>query len=220
MTNKENKTLIWDLPLRIFHWLLALLIGYAWFSVEVLNDLDQHFVTGYAILALLLFRLVWGFVGPYHARFGSFIKGPAATWAYMKDQSSHTHGGHNPLGAWSAVLLLVLVAAQAISGLFSDDEYYYFGPLTGYVSGKTVGTMTNFHYLNFNFILAAVGLHILAILFYALVKKQHLVPAMITGYKADPHNKLQGIQNSKIGLALLLIVIAGAIVYGISSLGS
>jgi len=217
----KNKTLIWDLPLRIFHWALALLIGYAWYSVEVLGDLEQHFLTGYAILTLLIFRVAWGFVGSRHARFASFVRGPAAIRAYLRGETAvGSYPGHNPLGALSVILMLVVIGAQATTGLFSDDQEFFFGPLSGYVSGDTVSRITEFHHFNFNVIMAVVVLHVLAIIYYSLVKKQRLVPAMVTGRKEDPDHALPGISGSKLLAALVVLVIAAAAVFGISTLGS
>jgi len=220
MANSSGKTLVWDLPLRLFHWSLVILIFYAWYSVEVANDLDQHFLTGYAILALLIFRILWGFVGPENARFSSFIKGPSEVMAYIRHQNSYTHSGHNPLGALSVVLMLAILVTQVVTGLFSDDEYYYFGPLSGYISGSTVGVMTEIHDINFNVILGIVVLHILAIVYYAVIRKQRLVPAMITGYKSDPGQELSAISGSKPLLAVICLLIGAGIAWGISTLGN
>ncbi len=213
------KTFIWDLPLRIFHWGLVALVSYAWISVEILENLDHHFYSGYGILALLIFRVIWGFVGPEHARFRSFIKSPSHLIKYLRGNTPES-GGHNPLGALSVISMLLVLLVQAVSGLFSDDEYYYFGPLTSLVSSETVGIMSNFHHLNSNIIWTLIAIHLLAIIFYELVKKQRLIMAMITGYKWDETNRFKKIVNSKIGRALVAMAVATAMVYGIVSLGN
>lgn len=217
---RDDKTLIWDLPLRVFHWTLAILIGYAWFSVEVLGDLEQHFLTGFAILTLLIFRLVWGFVGPRHARFVSFVRGPATVIEYLRGGGDPgAYPGHNPLGAGSVLLLLTLVSAQAVTGLFSDDQEYFFGPLSRFLPGSVVNSVTEFHHFNFNVVMAVICLHVAAVLFYTLVDKEPLVPAMLTGYKKDPQRRFDGIASSKTGLAIVVLAVAAGVVYAISTLG-
>lgn len=218
--NHQNTTLIWDLPLRIFHWSLAGLVFYSWYSMEVLNNLDHHFLSGYAILTLLIFRLIWGIIGPENARFSSFIRGPRTVLSYLKGEQPNVHGGHNPLGALSVMLLLTVVSAQVISGLFSDDEYYYFGPLSSFVSGSTVAAMTEFHAFNFNIVMGAILLHILAILYYVFIKKHSLIVPMITGYKKDLGADVRSISGSKVGAALVVISCAAAIVYAITRLAA
>jgi len=217
--NKPATTFIWDLPLRIFHWSLVLLVTYAWISVEILENLDHHFYSGYGILALLIFRVAWGFLGPKHARFSSFVKGPKTIRAYLRGGSTDI-GGHNPLGALSVIMMLLVLLAQAVSGLFSDDEYYYFGPLTSYVSGDVVGIMSNFHHLNVNIIMAVLGLHLVAIIFYELVKKQRLIKAMFTGSKPDELRKYEGIEQSKGLLAIAIMAAAAATVFAIAQFGN
>jgi cytochrome b len=115
--------------------------------------------------------------------------------------------------------LLAIVSVQAITGLCSDDQEYFFGPLSGYLSGSLVSQVTEFHHFNFNVILAVIILHVAAILFYALVRKEPLVPAMLTGYKKDPQQRLEGIASSKPGRAIVLLAVAAGIVYAISTLG-
>lgn len=212
------KTLIWDLPLRIFHWALAALVVMAWVSVEILEDLDIHFLCGYGILGLILFRLIWGVVGPEHARFSAFVKGPSAILAYLRGDANHYRGGHNPLGALSVLFLLAVVGLQATTGLFTDDEYYYFGPLNSYVSSDVVGVMSNLHHLNVNVIIAAIALHLAAIAFYRVVKKENLVTPMITGKKDDSEKKFSAISDSKFGLAIVIALLVTGVVIGIASL--
>ena len=212
------KTLIWDLPLRLFHWALAVLVVMAWVSVEIMEDLDLHFLCGYGILGLILFRLIWGFVGPEHARFSAFVKGPSELLAYLKGEQKNYRGGHNPLGALSVLLMLAVVGLQATTGLFTDDEYYYFGPLNSYVSSDVVGVMSNLHHLNVNVIIAAIALHLAAIAFYRITKKENLVTPMITGVKHDSEGMFSAIPHSKLGLAIVLAMIVTGVVIGIASL--
>lgn len=217
--NSPQKVYVWDLPLRLFHWALVGLVCYAWYSVEILEDMDQHFLCGYAILTLLLFRVAWGFWGAKHALFRAFIKRPKTILNYLRGRQSEPYLGHNPLGAISVILMLALLLTQAISGLFSDDEYYYFGPLTGFVSGDTVSFFSTLHHQNVDFIIAVLALHVGAILYYELFKKQRLVKAMITGRKDASPGKFASLENTYSGRAALILSIVGAIVYGISQLG-
>lgn len=212
------KTLIWDLPLRIFHWALAVLVAMAWYSVEIMENLDLHFTCGYGILGLILFRLIWGVVGPEHARFGAFMKRPSTVLAYLRGNYKNYRGGHNPLGALSVLLLLTVVGLQAITGLFTDDEYYYFGPLNRYVSSEVAGLMSNLHHLNVNVIMATIALHLAAIIFYYVCKKENLVSPMITGVKLDDSGDFSPIRTSKLGLAFVIALLVTAAVVGIASL--
>lgn len=212
------KVMIWDLPTRLFHIALMILVIAAWVSVEILEDMDLHFLCGYGILGLVTFRLVWGFVGTYHALFASFVKGPSKVLGYLKGEQQEYLGGHNPLGALSVLLLLGLIAAQAVSGLFSDDEYYYFGPLNRFVSSETVSLLSNFHHSNFDYIIAAVGLHLAAIAYYQIIKRDNLIGPMISGYKDNKNGQYRGITRSKLGLALTLALLIGLAVAGIASL--
>ncbi len=212
------KTRIWDLPLRIFHWALAALAVMAWVSVEIMEDLDLHFQCGYGILGLMLFRLIWGFIGPEHARFGAFVKGPSAVLAYLRGDTSNYRGGHTPLGALSVLLLLAVVGLQATTGLFTDDEYYYFGPLNSYVSDEVVGIMSNLHHLNVNIIFGAIALHLAAIAYYRIVKKENLVTPMVTGKKFDSAKSFSAIPHSQLGLAIVIALLVTAAVIGIASL--
>ena len=181
---------IWDLPTRLFHWSLAVAVVGSVASAKLGgNAMVWHFRCGYAVLALLLFRLVWGWVGGRWSRFSAFLYTPAHLLRYLRGTSDHPHDAvaHSPLGALSVFGLLAVLALQVGTGLFSDDEIFASGPLTRFVSNDTVGQATGYHsdvgqYL----VLALVALHLLAIAFYALVKKQSLVRPMLLGDKLLP----------------------------------
>jgi cytochrome b len=212
----EERRLVWDLPLRLFHWLLVLSLGALWATGEAGFDYMQyHIWLGYWTLGLILFRLIWGFVGPKHARFTSFVKGPMGLWRYAKGLAAgtmiQTHAGHNPLGGISVIVMLVLVAFQITTGLFATDDILWTGPYNGAVSADTAEKLTSLHHLNFNIILAAVGLHILAIAFYFLVKKQNLVGPMVHGKKLVPEH--DAISRSEIIKAVIVIAISAGLVY-------
>jgi cytochrome b len=219
----EEKRLVWDLPLRLFHWLFALSLGASWATAEAGFDwMEIHFWLGYWTLGLLAFRIIWGFVGPKHARFTSFIKAPSALWKYLRglfSGASTQTVGHNPAGGLMVIIMLALVGVQATTGLFATDDIVWSGPYNGAVSGETAETLTSLHHANFNWILAAVALHILAILFYALVKKQNLVHAMVTGHKPALHvPEHEAITSSELVKALIVILVsAGAVWWLVSS---
>lgn len=180
---------VWDLPTRLFHWLLAAsVIGLIVTGSIGGNWMNWHLRLGYAVLTLLLFRGAWGLIGGHWSRFTSFIYAPSSLAAYLKGQAKPEHHvGHSPLGALSVFALLLILAAQVGTGLMSDDEIAFFGPLVRFVSGDTVSLATDYHTNVGKFIiLALVGLHLLAIAYYTWVKKQGLVRPMVVGDKHSP----------------------------------
>ena len=178
---------MWDVPTRLFHWALVALIGFSWWSAEN-DELELHLYSGYAILTLLLFRILWGLFGSSTARFGNFLRGPAAVLAYLRDTKGWRAIGHTPIGALSVVALLGLIALQVATGLFnSDDDGLNEGPLAPLVSYDFSDTAHDVHELVFNVLLAMIALHVAAILFYRLVLGKKLLGAMISGKTAlDP----------------------------------
>ncbi len=212
---REQRRLVWDLPVRLFHWLLVLTLIASYVTAKIGFDTMQlHMYIGYWTIGLLVFRILWGFVGPKHARFASFLRGPTGIWRYAKALGAGTMietAGHNPLGGLSVILLLALVAFQAFTGLFATDDIIWTGPYNGAVSSEWATNLTHWHHVNFNIILAAVALHLLAIAFYFLVKKQNLVGAMVHGKKYVAEN--DAITKSEIVRAIIVIVIAAALVY-------
>ncbi len=214
---QSNKSfLVWDLPTRLFHWLIVILVFFSWYSVEVMEDLDKHFLSGYCALGLLLFRLTWGFLGTNYARFKNMLYSPAqilsyASGIFKKESTKFT--GHNPLGSLSVFALLGVMLLQAVSGLFSNDEDWYFGPLSDYVSTKTADRLTEFHHLNFNVLLALIVLHILAVFFYLFFKKENLLKPMVTGKKNIDTQPEDVVVSSKSGLALVILIVWAAAVF-------
>lgn len=178
---------IWDVPVRLFHWSLVVLLGIAWWSAEQ-RQLDWHRYAGYSILALVLFRLLWGFFGSTTARFSHFISGPGRVIDYLRNDlfahRSHQYYGHNPLGGWSIIAMLGAMLVQTTLGLFSVDvDGIESGPLSYLVSFDTGRLAAETHHWIFNVLLALVVIHIVAILFYRFYKKENLVSAMILGSK-------------------------------------
>ena len=161
---------LWDLPVRTFHWLLAILVVVSFVTGHLGGDwLAWHFRSGYTILTLVVFRVAWGFVGSETARFTQFLRGPGAGVAYARETFAGRRPsvlGHNPLGGWMVLLLLAVVLAQAATGLFTDDEISTRGPLAVTVSDAVVGKLGAFHHVNQWVLVAAVVLHVAAIFVY------------------------------------------------------
>jgi len=203
--------LVWDLPTRVFHWLLVLsIIGS--YTTAKLDLMPWHMRLGELTIGMLIFRVLWGLVGPRHARFSNFIKGPGSVLQYLKGGIKSV--GHNPLGAGMVVLMLLLLAVQATTGLFSTDDIAYVGPYNPSVSHALAEQLTGIHHKNFNIILAAIVLHLCAIAYYTFVKKERLVPAMFHGQKpAEDVPAHEAIPSSQLWKALIVIAVAGGCVY-------
>lgn len=205
-----EKVLVWDLPVRIFHWALVLAVTAAfvtdWLGVAYFK---YHVWCGYSVLVLVGFRIVWGFAGTRHARFWNFLRGPSAIWRYVRGREK-PGAGHNPLGALMVVLLLGGLLVQAATGLFGNDEIFNVGPLYGYVSNELSLSLTSLHRKLFYWIAGAIGFHILAVIFYRFFKREKLIEAMVTGRKStvSPH---EGIATSRIYLALAIVIIVSAL---------
>ena len=200
-----NRELIWDWPVRLSHWSFAVLVPAMWYTAD--NSLWWwHTRLGMALLAVLVFRILWGIIGSQTARFASFVKGPGAIVDYLKGESTVTTG-HNPLGALSVIALLTAMCLQVGMGLFSGDPYDgATGPLNGFVGVMTADMITDWH-KTFVWVLAAlVAVHLAAIAFYAAVKRTNLVGPMITGKRALPVGK--GIEPASNRAALITLGIA------------
>ena len=216
----EDKSLVWDLPLRLFHWLFALSLTASYVTAKLGFDwMQYHFYLGYFAIGLLVFRVIWGFIGPRHARFGSFLEKPAAIWSYAQhlfDRHSSPSIGHNPLGGLMVILMLLLVIVQVTTGLFATDAVIWTGPYYPSVQQHTASILSTIHSVNVNILLGAVGLHILAIIYYHTFKKQSLVSSMFTGYKpavlVPPHH---AIKSSQILKAVIVCAIAACLVYAL-----
>ncbi len=200
---------VWDLPLRLVHWLLAGLIAFSWWSVNY-HHTGWHIWSGCAILTLLIFRLLWGFVGSSTARFSNFVRGPRAVVNYLRGK--WTGVGHTPLAALSVLALLGAVAIQASLGLFAEDEDgIYMGPLARLVSSDTSDRVRDIHALWFNIVLGLIALHVLAIVYYRLFRSQKLTKPMITGRAALDHG-VQPMRPGKWWVALICLAVSIGIV--------
>ena len=200
---------VWDLPIRLFHWLLVGLIAFSWWTAQY-DHLDWHIWSGCAILTLLIFRLLWGFVGSSTARFSSFLPGPKSVVRYLRASRWDTIG-HTPLGALSVIALLLLLSVQVGLGLIAEDEDgTTFGPLSHLVSTDTSDTAREIHSVNFDLILALIALHVGAILYYRLVRGKRLTLPMLTG-RAQIEAPARSMQPGKWWAALLCLAVALAI---------
>jgi len=209
---------VWDAPTRIFHWTLAALVVFSFTTGKIGGGwLEWHMKSGYTILALLLFRILWGFAGSDTSRFAHFVRGPRRALAYARETWAGRHPhivGHNPLGGWMVVLMIVLLLGQAATGLFVDDEISTQGPLAVKVSNALVARMTAFHHYNQWTLVVAVALHVAAIAFYRFRLGTDLVSPMVSGWRVAPAGVLppQPVLRSPLA-ALALFAGACAFVY-------
>jgi cytochrome b len=209
---------IWDMPIRLFHWLLVGLLGFSWWSGEQ-HEMEWHRLSGYGILALIIFRIYWGFFGGQTARFMQFVRGPRAAFSYVRSLGKDSYvasAGHNPIGGWSVLLMLATLAAMVIAGLFAVDvDGLESGPLADYVSFDQGRVAADIHGIIFNLLVTLVAFHVLAILFYLTILRQNLIGPMIHGrhYAHDKETKV----TSTMSLWRVLpgIVIAGICTYAI-----
>jgi cytochrome b len=206
---------VWDAPTRLFHWSVVILIFLSWLSADQ-GYMRLHLWSGLTLLALLLFRIGWGFAGATTARFSNFLHTPSAIFAYLKALirgSKPLHAGHNPAGGLMVLLLLAVLLAQAMTGLFGNDGLKFSGPLALLVSADLSDRLTQIHSIIFNIILLLIWLHLVAIGFYFLVKGENLIAPMVTGKKHRAHVP-EGVAlvftHPVIALALLLLSAACA----------
>ncbi len=192
MTNPQLRRYVWDVPTRLFHWGIAGLVGFSWWSAEN-GHMDWHYRSGLVIAGLLVFRILWGFVGSDTARFGQFLRGPVAIRAYLRGQLP-PGPGHNPLGGWSVLALLLVLVTQVTTGLFSVDvDGMESGPLSYLVDFDQGRVAAKLHDLSFNLLLALVALHVAAIFYHLVFKRRNLTRAMVTGWQSVETASVQGL---------------------------
>jgi cytochrome b len=187
-SERSTRVLVWDLPTRLFHWLLLICVILSFVTGNIGgNAMEYHLLSGYAILALLIFRLAWGFVGSRTARFSSFVKGPATVLSHvgvlLQKKTEPPYLGHNPLGGWSIVAMLLVLFVQVATGLFANDDILTEGPLYVWVSKETSNMLTWVHLINRFVLVALIAIHIFAVFFYFFFKHENLIVPMITGRK-------------------------------------
>lgn len=205
---------VWDLPVRLFHWALVALIVLSFVTAQIGgNAMEIHELSGFTILALVLFRIAWGFAGSTYARFSDFVRGPGIAKAYartLRTARPAFHAGHNPLGGWMILALLLSLLLQAGTGLFSNDDVMLEGPLAKLVSKASSDLLTRVHHVNFYVLTTLIGLHILAALYYLWAKRENLVLPLITGRKRVPADEsAEDARGGALWLAAVLLAACG-----------
>ena len=213
----KSKLLVWDFPVRLFHWLLVIALLAAWYTSDgERNLIDIHLQVGYFILGLIIFRIIWGVVGTQYAKFSQFVPSKQVLASYLKSSQQnkrYSTVGHNPLGALMVVLMLTLILSQAISGLFMNDDVFTTGPYYASVSSSVQKTMSFIHHNVFDVILVVSAIHIIAVFYYLIAKKINLIVPMLTGYKVTDSNQNSGIKSSKLVIAIIVITLVALFIY-------
>ena len=194
---------LWDIPTRVFHWTLVCLLPLAWWSADQ-QRFEVHQWVGYTLLVLVLSRILWGIVGSRHSRFADFLVGPAAITRYVQGGGARSPG-HNPLGGWSVTLLLTLLLAQAVSGLFNSDDILFSGPLYYWANSDIQDAMGVVHEVVFNTLLALVSLHVIAVCYYQLHRREKLIQAMIKGSAQGKEGLAPAVSTWRLVQILLLV---------------
>jgi cytochrome b len=210
-----KKHLVWDIPVRLFHWLLVLCLFGQWLTAEVLEDaMDIHFYIGYFTLGLIIFRLIWGFFGTKYARFNSFIASPKTVLSYLKNMPTKQHTfsiGHNSLGGLILPAVIILVGLQAISGLFTTDDIVYTGPYYASADSNLQQYMQWLHHNIFDLLLVIIGIHLIAIGWYLIFLKHNLILPMLDGKKMVAEK--DSIKHSQLLKAILIMCVVAIFVY-------
>ena len=214
--NRSSRTAVWDVPTRLFHWLLVALIAFSWWSAKN-GQLDWHLKSGLSVLALLVFRVLWGIVGSSTARFAGFLRGPRGIVAYVRGQEPPLPG-HNPLGGWSVIAMLVIISVQVGTGLLAVDvDGIESGPLSYLVDFDQGRTAAAIHEVSFNILLGLMGLHVLAIAFYLVVRRRNLVGPMITGHDRSLGTTSHTLRRGKGWALVISIAIAFLVAWWIAN---
>lgn len=212
-----KKLFVWDLPVRLFHWLLLISLLSAWYTSDGERDLiDYHLKIGYFTLGLIIFRIMWGIFGTQYAKFSQFFPTKTKLLSYLnksKQNQVDTTVGHNPLGGLMIILMLLLILSQAISGLFMNDDVFTTGPYYESVNSSIQKFMSLIHHNVFDIILFVSVVHIGAIFYYLFAKKINLIVPMFTGYKSTDNNEASSIKSSKLLLALVIILLIVVFLY-------
>ena len=228
--NRVEKVVIWSLAFRMYHWLLPLLVGYCLYTGEFgdgVDDMEWHVRIGVFILMLMVFRIFWGIWGDETAKFSKFVPSPRKAYLYLKvtiwERSPSNSIGHSPSAALGALALILVITVQAVTGLFATDDILTEGPLCYLVDASTCGYLTKVHHINSLILKLLICAHLGALTFYALYKKENLIPAMVNGKKelmVGSKSKIRAPQMKTIGYALwtftVAVVIIWLLVYGLS----
>jgi cytochrome b len=208
---------VWDLPTRLFHWLIVLVVGFSWYSAET-GMMEWHYRSGIVAIALLAFRLIWGFAGGSTARFSHFVRSPQRAWRYLRSPAGPPAApGHNPLGGYSVVAMLLALIGQVASGVFAVDvDGLESGPLSYLVSFDQGRIAAEVHEVAFTVIQALVLLHVVAILYYRLRGRRLLVP-MITGRDSQLDANRVGVRGGGPLPAIVALLAASILAWWISA---
>jgi len=206
---RDEGRLVWDLPVRLVHWLIVLAVAGSWATHYAgVEWFAWHRRLGYTVLVLVAFRIVWGFVGTRHARFGHFVRGPRAILDYLRGRTAVAPVGHNPVGALGVVALLGVLFVQAATGLVANDEIMNAGPFYGWVDPSLSNRLTTLHRQSSDVLLALIGLHVLAVAWHVLGRRRPLLQAMLTGRKSAAEVPAeQAIAGSRSALALAIVAV-------------
>jgi cytochrome b len=217
----ETRVKVWDGWVRLWHWSIVFLIPFSYLTARA-HRWDLHMYSGYALLTLVSFRILWGLVGSEPARFLTFVRSPFAAFTHLararREEGPDRELTHNPAGAWMVVILITLLLTQAVTGLFAYDQIFTYGPLARQVSEETRDLATSIHIRVINLILAVIVLHILAIIWYRLFKGHDLVQAMMIGTKPMPEGTRQPRMAPPL-LGVVLFAACAAVVLYIRSFG-
>jgi cytochrome b len=206
---------VWDIPTRIVHWLVVVLVAFSWWTAES-GRMEWHRWSGYTLLGLVIFRIYWGLAGASTARFRQFVRGPRVIARYVRGGWTAVPG-HNPLGALSVVALLVLLAMQVVLGLFAVDvDGIESGPLSTYVSFETGRVAAGWHESVFDVLLALIVLHIAAVIYYVSIRKEALVAAMVHGKRAYPEPQPPPMQSASLLRLIMGVVVAAALTWWVT----
>jgi cytochrome b len=221
--SRPARVRVWDLPTRLMHWAIVVLVAVSWWTHQS-DHMDWHRISGYTLLGVLVFRIYWGFAGATTARFSSFVRGPRAFVRYAGKLFDRSHSapvlGHNPMGGWSVLALLALLLIQTSLGLFSvDTDGLESGPLASFVSFDTGRLAAEWHERVFNLLLVLIAVHVIVVLFYLVWRRENLVSAMVGGYKRVVGETPADLRFVSVWRALLGIVIAGLVVWAVITRG-
>ena len=209
----DKPPVLWDLPTRIGHWLIVVCIPLSWWSAENENY-DLHQWLGFTVIVVVVSRILWGIVGSPHSRFSDFLVGPGRIIDYLRGGRA-VSAGHNPLGGWSVVLLLLLLLLQAISGLFNSDDVFFNGPLYPAASVAVRDAMGEVHEVAFWLLIALISLHIIAVLYHQCRLREPLLQAMLRGRAAGRSGRASPVPGWR---ALLVVLVVSALLWALLQL--
>ena len=180
----KTQNQVWDIYTRLFHWLLVLGIAYQWVSMELLDDaMEQHALVGYGLLSLILWRIIWGFIGPHTVRFRHFSPNLKTLFTYLRAKPKPVYATHNPLGSIAVLTFFGLILVQSISGLFMTDDIFFSGPLLGWLDTTIENVIQSLHDTSFDLLVLLILVHILAVVWHVLHAEPYLIKAMFHGKK-------------------------------------